>query len=209
MFVLHTGAGPGGRKVKRVSDVNAMGGPPPQQQQPPPYIADPFAAVAGPAANYGAGAPYVTPAPVQHSDYVGYPTTATPTQATDYADFNAMPAPQQHQQHQHQQHQHAFQPAPPPAVGGQQPTMFMPNAAGMFQQPIVQDMAMQYGQRLADQGKQMVESHIEKYLPLTRLKYYFAVDNKYVMNKMRLLFFPFTHTVRETCESVLSIAITF
>lgn len=59
----------------------------------------------------------------------------------------------------------------------------------MFQQPIVQDMALQYGQRLADQGKEQ----LEKYIPITRLKYYFAVDNKYVINKMRLLFFPFTH----------------
>lgn len=65
----------------------------------------------------------------------------------------------------------------------------------MFQQPIVQDMAMQYGQKLADQGKQLVESHFEKYVPVTRLKYYFAVDNKYVVNKLRLLFFPFTHSV--------------
>jgi len=28
---------------------------------------------------------------------------------------------------------------------------------------------------------------------VTRLKYYFAVDNKYVVNKLRLIFFPFTH----------------
>lgn len=69
---------------------------------------------------------------------------------------------------------------------------------GMFQQPIVQDMAMQYGQKLADQGKQIVESHFEKYVPVTRLKYYFAVDNKYVINKLRLLFFPFAHSVSFT-----------
>ncbi len=65
----------------------------------------------------------------------------------------------------------------------------------MLQQPMVQDMAMQYGQKLADHGKQLVESQFEKYVPVTRLKYYFAVDNKYVVNKLRLLFFPFTHSV--------------
>jgi protein transport protein YIF1 len=62
---------------------------------------------------------------------------------------------------------------------------------GVFQQPMMQDMAMQYGQKLADQGKEMVNKEFEKYIPVTKLKYYFAVDNRYVMNKLRLLFFPF------------------
>lgn len=60
---------------------------------------------------------------------------------------------------------------------------------------MVQDMAMQYGQKLADQGKDLVNKEFEKYIPVTRLKYYFSVDNKYVINKLRLLFFPFTHRV--------------
>lgn len=60
---------------------------------------------------------------------------------------------------------------------------------------MVQDMAMQYGQKLADQGKELVNKEFEKYIPVTKLKYYFAVDNKYVINKLRLLFFPFTHRV--------------
>lgn len=77
-----------------------------------------------------------------------------------------------------------FNPQAQPGSGVQLPGQF-----AMFQQPIVQDMALQYGQRLADQGKEQ----LEKYIPITRLKYYFAVDNKYVINKMRLLFFPFTH----------------
>lgn len=63
----------------------------------------------------------------------------------------------------------------------------------MFQQPMVQDMAYQYGQKLADQGKEMVNKEFEKYIPVTKLKYYFAVDNRYVINKLRLLFFPFAH----------------
>lgn len=61
----------------------------------------------------------------------------------------------------------------------------------LFQQPIVQGMAMEYGQRLADQGKELVEKNIGKYLPISTLKYYFAVDNKYVMKKLKLLYFPF------------------
>lgn len=68
-----------------------------------------------------------------------------------------------------------------------------PNQIGfnMFQQPAVQDMAFQYGQKLADQGKELVNKELEKYVSVTKLKYYFAVDNKYVMNKLKLLFFPF------------------
>jgi len=65
----------------------------------------------------------------------------------------------------------------------------------MFQQPIVQDMAMQYGQRLADQGKQIMENQFEKWVPVAKLKYYFAVDNAYVGRKLRLLFFPYIHKV--------------
>lgn len=84
------------------------------------------------------------------------------------------------------------------AAGGvPQPGQF-PQFA-MFQQPIVQDMAMQYGQRLADQGKQLVENQFTKWVPVAKLKYYFSVDNNYVINKLRLLFFPFTHKV---CKKV-------
>ncbi len=61
----------------------------------------------------------------------------------------------------------------------------------MFQQPMVQDMAFQYGQRLADQGKELVHKEFEKYVSVSKLKYYFAVDNSYVLKKLRLIFFPF------------------
>lgn len=86
----------------------------------------------------------------------------------------------------------AQQTVPGGAPGG---TSGVPGNFSMLQQPIVQDMALQYGQRLADQGKQLVESHFEKYVPVTRLKYYFAVDNNYVVKKLMLLLFPFAHKV--------------
>lgn len=66
------------------------------------------------------------------------------------------------------------------------------NQFSVFQQPMVQDIALQYGQKLADQGKEIVHTQFEKYIPITKLKYYFAVDNKYVLHKLRLIFFPFT-----------------
>lgn len=67
-----------------------------------------------------------------------------------------------------------------------------PTQFSVFQQPMVQDMALQYGQKLADQGKEIVHTHFERYIPVTKLKYYFAVDNKYVLNKLRLIIFPYT-----------------
>lgn len=64
-------------------------------------------------------------------------------------------------------------------------------ATQLLAEPIVTNMAMQYGNALASTGKQ----HFEKYVPITALKYYFAVDTDYVMMKLILLFFPFTHKV--------------
>ncbi|CAG9859995.1 unnamed protein product [Phyllotreta striolata] len=63
----------------------------------------------------------------------------------------------------------------------------------VISQPIVQDMAMQYGQQLAGAGKTMLKNEVEKFVPVSKLKYYFAVDTNYVLTKMLLLFFPFTH----------------
>lgn len=54
-------------------------------------------------------------------------------------------------------------------------------------------MAVQYGQTLAGQGKEYVNEKLEKYVSVSKLKYYFAVDTAYVAKKLGLLFFPFTH----------------
>jgi hypothetical protein len=62
-------------------------------------------------------------------------------------------------------------------------------------EPLVANVAMQYGQALVGSGKQLVDRELEKYVPISRLKYYFAVDTRYVTKKLGLLFFPFTHSV--------------
>ncbi|XP_059487504.1 protein YIF1B-A isoform X2 [Neocloeon triangulifer] len=54
--------------------------------------------------------------------------------------------------------------------------------------------AFQYGQVLMGQGTQAVGREFEKYVPVSRLKYYFAVDTGYVVKKMQLLLFPFWHS---------------
>lgn len=64
-------------------------------------------------------------------------------------------------------------------------------ATQLLSQPVVTNMAVQYGNALVGSGKQ----HFEKYVPVTALKYYFAVNTDYVFAKLMLLFFPFTHKV--------------
>lgn len=64
-------------------------------------------------------------------------------------------------------------------------------ATKLINEPVVANMAMHYGNTLVDSGKEK----IEKYIPVTALRYYFAVDTDYVFTKLMLLFFPFTHKV--------------
>lgn len=62
-------------------------------------------------------------------------------------------------------------------------------ASQILTQPVVTNMAVQYGNALMGSGKQQ----FEKYVPITALKYYFAVDTNYVFSKLAILVFPFTH----------------
>jgi len=56
------------------------------------------------------------------------------------------------------------------------------------------NMAVHYGQTLADQGSEMIHKNLEKYVSSSRLKYYFAVDTSYVGKKLGLLMFPFVRS---------------
>lgn len=173
------------RKPKRVVDTNAIGVPTPmsnpymQQQQsspmPQPMMGGQQPQQPGMGYNNQPQQNYQPNNNYNYSDYGGGVPQQQPM---------GFPNPQQQQPPQGMNNFGG----PAPGGGPRLPGQF-----AMFQQPLVQDMAMQYGQRLADQGKELVEKEFEKYIPVTRLKYYFAVDNKYVINKIRLLFFPFTH----------------
>ncbi|XP_068105611.1 protein YIF1B isoform X2 [Hyperolius riggenbachi] len=55
------------------------------------------------------------------------------------------------------------------------------------------NFAMAYGSSLASQGKEMVDKNIDRIIPVSKLKYYFAVDTIYVGKKIGLLFFPYMH----------------
>lgn len=96
---------------------------------------------------------------------------------------------------------------------------------GAFLNDPVSNMAMAYGSSLAAQGKELVDKNvsgpgwweggslgpfppetsvsgrslpfqIDRFIPVTKLKYYFAVDTLYVGKKLGLLFFPYLHQVR-------------
>lgn len=82
---------------------------------------------------------------------------------------------------------HIHPSAPPVDLGFSIPSQFL-------NEPLVANVAMQYGQALVGSGKQLVGQGLEKYVPVSRIKYYFAVDTRYVTKKLGLLFFPFTHS---------------
>lgn len=160
-------SGGGPKKPKRVSDINAMGAP---AASTPQFNA------------FDQSAPSVVNNP-------SYGVQSAPTQ--QYLNTNAY-GPGFNQYNFANIPQSQLNMSMNPSGPTQQPAANFPPQFSVFQQPIVQDMALQYGQKLADQGKEIVHTHFEKYIPVTKLKYYFAVDNRYVMNKLRLIFFPFT-----------------
>uniref|UniRef100_H3BDF3 Protein YIF1 n=1 Tax=Latimeria chalumnae TaxID=7897 RepID=H3BDF3_LATCH len=55
------------------------------------------------------------------------------------------------------------------------------------------NFAMTYGSSLASQGKEIVGRNIDRFIPVSKLKYYFAVDTLYVGKKLGLLIFPYLH----------------
>uniref|UniRef100_A0A8C2ERW4 Protein YIF1 n=1 Tax=Cyprinus carpio TaxID=7962 RepID=A0A8C2ERW4_CYPCA len=76
---------------------------------------------------------------------------------------------------------------PPPMNRGQDP-----GVGNLFADPMA-SAAMMYGSSLANQGKDIVNKEINRFMSVNKLKYFFAVDTKYVMKKLLLLMFPYTH----------------
>ncbi|KAG9328462.1 hypothetical protein JZ751_013866 [Albula glossodonta] len=63
-------------------------------------------------------------------------------------------------------------------------------AADLFRDPVA-SAAMMYGSSLAFQSKDMVNKEISRFVSVNKLKYFFAVDTKYVLKKLLLLVFPY------------------
>nr|CAG4652056.1 EOG090X0ATU [Triops cancriformis] len=85
--------------------------------------------------------------------------------------------------------------APPPSYYPQAPGQPMDMGfnipSNLLHNPAVANMAMEYGQSLLGQGKEVVDKEIKKYMSMSRVKYYFSVDTYYVGRKLGLLLFPF------------------
>ncbi|TRY64314.1 hypothetical protein TCAL_04620 [Tigriopus californicus] len=75
---------------------------------------------------------------------------------------------------------------------GQQPAgLAFPSMMG---DPMVTNMAMQYGQEFMGKQSEEIKKNLDKYVSIGQLKYYFAVDTTYVAKKLGILLFPFTHS---------------
>ncbi|NXK70828.1 YIF1B protein, partial [Sylvietta virens] len=82
--------------------------------------------------------------------------------------------------------------APPPPSASPSSSSASPfPPPGAFLSEPVSSLAAAYGSSLASH----VEGNLGRWVPVGRLKYYFAVDTVYVAKKLRLLVFPFGHQV--------------
>jgi len=88
-------------------------------------------------------------------------------------------------------------PGSQPQVGypGGQPgqTQFMMPGATVLQDPMVTNLAMSYGRDFMGKGQEEIKRNLDKYVSISQLKYYFAVDTTYVTKKLSILLFPFVH----------------
>ncbi|KAF7651531.1 hypothetical protein LDENG_00109060 [Lucifuga dentata] len=67
-----------------------------------------------------------------------------------------------------------------------------PGVNNLFTDPMA-NAAVMYGSSLANQGKDMVNKEISRFMSVNKLKYFFAVDTRYVLKKLTLLMFPYMH----------------
>ena len=77
----------------------------------------------------------------------------------------------------------------------QQPHEQFLNPADLANNAAVAEFALQYSQNLARTGGVVLNQRVERFLSVTKLKHYFAVDTNYVLKKLQILIFPFTHKV--------------
>ncbi|XP_055330489.1 protein YIF1B-like [Paramacrobiotus metropolitanus] len=87
-------------------------------------------------------------------------------------------------------YQQYYQPPPAQPGGYGFPTGFPSQAPAYFADPLA-NVALAYGQTLAGQGKEIVNQNLEKWISISTLRFYFAVDTQYVIRKLFVLVMPF------------------
>ncbi|KAH6570387.1 hypothetical protein BASA60_007721 [Batrachochytrium salamandrivorans] len=86
-------------------------------------------------------------------------------------------------------------PPPPANPTQQQPSSYLgSNFVNDFQGSAAGQIGMQLGTQAFTQVQQNVNQNLSRYINVSQLRYYFNVSNSYVLNKVRLLLFPFRHT---------------
>ncbi|KAE9975517.1 hypothetical protein BLS_002571 [Venturia inaequalis] len=64
---------------------------------------------------------------------------------------------------------------------------------GNFMNDPTAQMSYQVGKTALNAGQEYVEQNFNKWIPVTALKHYFNVSNKYVLNKVFIVLFPWRH----------------
>uniref|UniRef100_A0A8D8LSA0 Protein YIF1 n=1 Tax=Cacopsylla melanoneura TaxID=428564 RepID=A0A8D8LSA0_9HEMI len=128
----------------------------------------------------------VTPQP---ADEWGYDANPQYQSANTYPAYNAPPAqfqPQAQPQQAYGQPQFMM-----PQQQPMYPSMIPPGYTDIISNPLVTNVMREYGENIMKSaGDQVRDQVLGK---VGGLKYYFAVDTRYVMLKLKLLLFPFLH----------------
>eukprot|EP00088_Acartia_fossae_P017213 TRINITY_DN19753_c0_g1_i1.p1 TRINITY_DN19753_c0_g1~~TRINITY_DN19753_c0_g1_i1.p1 ORF type:complete len:372 (-),score=90.87 TRINITY_DN19753_c0_g1_i1:862-1977(-) len=86
--------------------------------------------------------------------------------------------------------QAAMYPPGQQAAGPGGPQFMMPGST-MLQDPMVTNLAMSYGRDFVGKGQEEIKRNLDKWVSISQLKYYFAVDTTYVTKKLSLILFPY------------------
>lgn len=65
--------------------------------------------------------------------------------------------------------------------------------AAMGMNDATAQIGVQFGKQALTAGQAYIDSHFTRLLPLAHLKHSFNVSNSYVINKIRLVLFPWRH----------------
>ncbi|KAL1460787.1 hypothetical protein WDU94_012736 [Cyamophila willieti] len=120
----------------------------------------------------------------QPGDEWGYNATPQYPSANTYPTYNALPSQFQPQPQPPYGQPQFMMPQQPPAMF---PSMIPGGYADIISNPLVTNVMKEYGENIMKSAGDQVLGRVGG------LKYYFAVDTRYVMRKLKLLMFPFLH----------------
>ncbi|KAI9298847.1 ER to Golgi transporter Yif1 [Neoconidiobolus thromboides FSU 785] len=120
------------------------------------------------------------------SQYQEYPNESQ----VNYNNKQPYPTPNPAQQGQYQNYQQGN--------NGQNMDQFINLQGGFenfsqFQNSAAAQLGVQLGQNAMQAGSKYMEQNVGRFINIPKLKHYFNVSNGYVLNKLRLLLFPFSH----------------